>query len=1035
MAEPIRVIVRVRPATNEEVGLEVEGEEIIVSFGREKEKTFIGRFAAVLDDASQGDLFEEVRPMVESVATGFNACVIAYGQTGSGKSWSMIGDISRDEDEGVVPRAVRSLFSSLEGPEDEWQVHCSLLQIYGERLTDLLNATSSEPLRIRETFQGQQRELYVSGQSSYRCGSADEVLSLVRRGLASRTSRATKVNENSSRSHAVLQLVVETRRETADDGCQKHELSRSKLYLVDLAGSERVADLYSSSSSSSGGTLPHKDRQFAEHVSINQSLSALGNVVAALAEGAKKRPHVPYRDSLLTRLLQDTLGGNSRTAIVACVAPDATHADETTRTLRFAERAQNVVGSVHANRETIGDGDEAALRRALRKAYAEIDRLKVALADAEHSGAPHRVFVDQAKVADECCRLREANAKLVAENAALLEQLNKNNKKNNNNNNNNNKPVVDEEVLLEEVNNADAARAMQTLLDDLHNSLPPGTTTTTTAPAPQTPSREDLRAKCEKIDKRSMFRLLDEEQDAVGTTLANECAELTRIRRERELLEAQLAELDAATSGAPTPRPATAQPVSATHSVASEQSKQAWDESTRSLASSGSKRNLANRHKQPKTPNNKATRYSSRQAPNAPLSAPPPKGLFGDGRDVGARVEVYSYRFNRSYPGEVILYDAHRKLHCVLYDTGERHWQDLEGKQVKVLAAGTGTTASLDTTPLPASAPTTPLSLSAFAGKEEGVRGKKIEKSKSMMIRRTSLAALVVACSASTEVTLSQAQCILSGKKIVFFGDSISRYCYFGLNHFLSTGSVKSSEYDSKWGSGDNSNDYDCCEGETWTDYAPLSDDETARQIFYKEFDDFETRFYFIQYVWSSDDDTDGETSMEDLASGDVEDFDILVFNQGYWQLKENDDTDQYCGEDWTSECEEDYEEDFDEVVDQLADGKTFVYRTTTCCGEADDGLWIDSIDEQNDLATSLASDAGAGIVDANALYDEDDIDDFTFDDTHPNVDTCYVINSLILTEIDSLQAPVAESDSSSDSSSSSSSGGYSPTYQPTQND
>lgn len=569
MSEAIRVIVRVRPPTTESIAVEVEDSEVVV---QRENGSFVGRFAAVVE-TDQEAVFDEVRPLVASVAAGFNACVLAYGQTGSGKTWSMFGD------DALVPRAVKLVFEQLEEPE--WQVEASFLQIYGERLSDLLTS-DVVPLRIRENHT---RELYVSGLSSYRCASADEVLALVARGLKSRVSRSTRMNDQSSRSHAVLKLVVETRRDK--------EVARSKLYLVDLAGSERVADLKSGEG-------------FAEHVSINQSLSALGNVVAALAERTRK--HVPYRDALLTRLLQDCLGGNSRTALVACIAPDAVFAEETMRTLRFAERASNVVASIKANKEIVDDCDAATLRRALKKANAEIDRLKLAL----EQRRPHQKLFEQAGLSDECDKLREANAKLVAENAKLRAQL-----------------------LPPAVENDDV-RSLQHLLEDLETSVggPPVTTPTTTTEA------DDLLARCDALDEAALMRLLDTEQDAVGTALADDCAHLKRIRAERLELEAQLG--DIVVEDVDPPR--------ASHTL---------------------------KPAPPKTP----------QRPVSQGGAPK-LALFGDGRDVGARVEIFSYRFNRSYAGDIASYDPDRGMHCVHYESGERQWQELGAKQVTVLRPG-----------------------------------------------------------------------------------------------------------------------------------------------------------------------------------------------------------------------------------------------------------------------------------------------------------------------------------------------------------
>ncbi|EGB09943.1 hypothetical protein AURANDRAFT_24579, partial [Aureococcus anophagefferens] len=376
-SECIRVLIRVRPVLGDGGAAAVRvlgrsadgsGEELLVECS--KDKQFCGAFDSVLGPGvAQNEVYDGVADVVASVADGFNACVMAYGQTGAGKTHTMLGPprgadgAAAPDAEGVLPRALRALFARLDelhpdagagsGDDDGgadakeassggYVVHCSFLQIYGEKLEDLLSAEDL-PLKVRQAprlgkrRRGRAPELYVSGLSAFRVSGADEAVRLVDQGLLRRSVRGTRSNDASSRSHAVLQVSVES---TDPRGVA----TRAKLYLVDLAGSEKAAAL-------DDGKGPAKDpraaaaaksRAFHEHVNINQSLSALGNVIAALAEGPRRRPHVPYRDSLLTRLLQDALGGNTRTAVVACVAPEAAHAEETVSTLKFADRARRV---------------------------------------------------------------------------------------------------------------------------------------------------------------------------------------------------------------------------------------------------------------------------------------------------------------------------------------------------------------------------------------------------------------------------------------------------------------------------------------------------------------------------------------------------------------------------------------------------------------------------------------------------------------------------------------------------------------------
>lgn len=278
-------------------------------------------------------------------------------------------------------------------------------------------------------------------------------------------------------------------------------------------------------------------------------------------------------------------------------------------------------------------------------------------------------------------------------------------------------------------------------------------------------------------------------------------------------------------------------------------------------------------------------------------------------------------------------------------------------------------------------------------------------------------------------VTHEEAQCIMRGKRLAFFGDSVTRYCYFGFNYWLEVGDVPDDEYDSS--SGNNDEDYDRgLVDRTWTDFH-VSDMDSAshRQHFAKEFDDLDdayTEFYFVQDAYYDSDTTDGDESIEDLADV-VKEYDYIAYNTGIWNLKEaNDLTDDYCGEEWSGECEDHWEDMFSSLQSEMwSDGAAVVWRATTCCGEQDG--WLPSIEEQNDFAQSFMDDNGHGFVDAYSLFEEDDKDDFLFDDTHPNLETCLVINQMILEQFDILNGSPCTSGNGGG-------GGNAPdaTYQPT---
>ena len=724
----------------------------------------------------------------------------------------------------MLPRALRALFARLDelhpdagagsGDDDGaadakeassggYVVHCSFLQIYGEKLEDLLNAEDL-PLKVRQAprlgkrRRGRAPELYVSGLSAFRVSGADEAVRLVDQGLLRRSVRGTRSNDASSRSHAVLQVSVES---TDPSGVA----TRAKLYLVDLAGSEKAAAL-------DDGRGPAKDpraaaaaksRAFHEHVNINQSLSALGNVIAALAEGPRRRPHVPYRDSLLTRLLQDALGGNTRTAVVACVAPEAAHADETVSTLKFADRARRVLARVVANTEAgAGGGDaEAALLDALAAAKAEIARLQGALAAALAAAGPEYAAKVEAAAAaapaDDADALRREVAALKAENE-LLRRLahTPDGKKKKRPKPASRRPqssrstpgsgakrpprpssarsspadggerLTSDHSLGQLLYDAGGSRPssarsgdadyaaildLQARVEALDGSLRPPTEGDEASRA-STPDGGPLRSRVDATrsagGRGAVAELLAREQDDVTAQLDAEHADLLRLRDERAELEAILARMDAAAGGddAAPSRPSSddgggAAPASLVSlrdhapadpraaAVLSARAARFGDgdgdggdapAAPRRAPRARSRRGVA---RPPKSP---AVAPPRRRAPPIPApepAAPPaavaPPELRGDGRDVGARVEVYSFRFNRSYAGTVSAYDARRNMHCVHYDTGEKQWHDLGSKQVTCVEAGRGAPAAALS---PAPPATTPLSLSAFVSGKPGMR-------------------------------------------------------------------------------------------------------------------------------------------------------------------------------------------------------------------------------------------------------------------------------------------------------------------------
>ena len=311
--------------------------------------------------SSQLDVFSAVEPIVDSVMSGFNGTILAYGQTGSGKTYSMEGPSIWDtEAQGIIPRAVDRIFDSIAKADTnvQFQVQVQYYEIYCEKVRDLLNPTEDN-LKLRET---KADGFVVQDVTETYCTNRDDVLRLLELGKTYRQTAPTLMNAESSRSHSILSILVDQKDQHT--GRQK----RGRLFLVDLAGSEKV-----SKTGASGLRLE-------EAKNINSSLTALGMVITALTSDATT--HVPYRNSKLTRLLTEALGGNSKTTLVVCCAPETAHLSETVSTLRFGERAKRIQNRAKVNEELSMD----ELKQLLLAARREIVQLKAAAAELGASG-------------------------------------------------------------------------------------------------------------------------------------------------------------------------------------------------------------------------------------------------------------------------------------------------------------------------------------------------------------------------------------------------------------------------------------------------------------------------------------------------------------------------------------------------------------------------------------------------------------------------------------------------------------------------
>ncbi|KAG2431412.1 hypothetical protein HXX76_009427 [Chlamydomonas incerta] len=346
---------------------------------------------------------QSAQQVVLSILQGYNAAIIAYGQTGTGKTYTMEGAME-GPDRGIIPRTVEDIFTFIVNdpePSSKYLVRSSYLQIYNEVVSDLLKPERSS-LAIRED---RRRGVFVEGLSEWVVRSPAEVYGLIQRGQSLRATGATKLNEVSSRSHAVCVIIVEKcttpQQQTAADGGEGgggwraadvdasgqiiQSIKVGKLNLVDLAGSERVH------------VTGAVGRRLEESKKINASLSALGNVIAALTD-RRERSHIPYRDSKLTRLLEDSLGGNCRTTMIATIAPSLEAFQESLSTLKFANRAKNIQNEAHVNE----DVDQRTL---LRKYERELRRLRDELARRSRNVVDKRALL----VAEEQAKRAEAD--------------------------------------------------------------------------------------------------------------------------------------------------------------------------------------------------------------------------------------------------------------------------------------------------------------------------------------------------------------------------------------------------------------------------------------------------------------------------------------------------------------------------------------------------------------------------------------------------------------------------------------------------
>ena len=380
--ENIRVVIRVRPKIEREQSqqctcLQVDGNSIFAMTPKNEVKQFTYDYIAS-ETATQSDLFEHsAKDICDSVLEGYNGTIFAYGQTGSGKTYTLLGphytvhpssmsiDDSSNANEinvnseatlGLLPRIILYLFEQKNRKEgqsenavesDKVSFYCSFLEIYQEQISDLLDANANKTITIRDLSNA----IIIDGVSKLKISSADEALSLVNKGTKLRHIAPTGMNKESSRSHAVFSIYIETTMKSNANN-KKMKTKKSVFHIIDLAGSERQK------------MTETTGERIKEAGNINKSLMQLGFVIKNLTEGDNK--HIHYRDSKLTHLLKDSLGGNAKTTIIANISPANGNIAETISTLMFAQRAKMIKNKAVINEE-LCNVDTITLKEEMKK--------------------------------------------------------------------------------------------------------------------------------------------------------------------------------------------------------------------------------------------------------------------------------------------------------------------------------------------------------------------------------------------------------------------------------------------------------------------------------------------------------------------------------------------------------------------------------------------------------------------------------------------------------------------------------------------
>ena len=336
-SENIKVCLRIRPFSLQEKGrndtkcITVMSNDQLVFINKNIRRNYTYNLVFG-EDSTQEDIFYNcsINKLLDSAMDGYSVTVFAYGQTGSGKTYTIMGRddsinekiLTNDKYSGIMPKSIKYIWSAVGNRDEKFYIKVSFLEIYNEQINDLLNPGNTN-LQIRWD---QKQGFFVEGLLVIECKKPDDIVEVILQGTKNRKRGSHELNKDSSRSHSILTIYIISEFQNQGESYKKY----GKISFVDLAGSERLKE-----SKSQGGMVK-------ETGNINKSLFVLGKVISSLTEKKNTNQYIAYRDSKLTMLLMDSIGGTSKTLMIACVSPSTTYADETMSTLNYASRTMNI---------------------------------------------------------------------------------------------------------------------------------------------------------------------------------------------------------------------------------------------------------------------------------------------------------------------------------------------------------------------------------------------------------------------------------------------------------------------------------------------------------------------------------------------------------------------------------------------------------------------------------------------------------------------------------------------------------------------